>query len=105
MSKREPAILLDDIRAAIGKIERYIRGLDQQSFLVDEKTIDAVVRNLEVIGEAAKQLPAEFKKQHGLIPWSRIAGLRNHRARLRRYRSRTCLEHFKNGTAGVIAAD
>jgi uncharacterized protein with HEPN domain len=70
MSKREPAILLDDIRTAIGKIERYIRGLDQ-------KTIDAVVRNLEVIGEAAKQLSAEFKKRYALIPWSRIAGLRN----------------------------
>jgi uncharacterized protein with HEPN domain len=51
--------------------------LNEASFLVDEKTIDAVVRNLEIIGEAAKQLPTEFKTQHSAIPWSRIAGLRN----------------------------
>jgi uncharacterized protein with HEPN domain len=65
MSKREPGVLLDDIRTSISKIERYTAGLDEESFLVDEKTIDAVVRNLEIIGEAAKQLPAEFKAPHG----------------------------------------
>jgi uncharacterized protein with HEPN domain len=53
MSKREPGVLLDDIRTSISKIERYTAGLDEESFLVDEKTIDAVVRNLEIIGEAA----------------------------------------------------
>ncbi len=77
MSKREPAILLDDIRNAIGKIGRYTAGLDQGSFLGDEKTIDAVVRNLEIIGEAVKQMPAGFKERHSTIPWSQIAGLRN----------------------------
>lgn len=77
MSKREPAILLDDIRTAISKIERYVAGLDQIAFLADEKTIDAVVRNLEIIGEAAKQLPAEWKAKHSAISWSQIAGLRN----------------------------
>jgi uncharacterized protein with HEPN domain len=77
MSKREPGILLDDIRTAISKIDRYTAGLDERSFLADDKTIDAVVRNLEVIGEAVKQLPPEFKRQHAAIPWSQIAGLRN----------------------------
>ena len=57
MSKREPSVLLDDIRSSIEKIRRYSAGLDEGSFLADEKTIDAVVRNLEIIGEAAKQLP------------------------------------------------
>ena len=51
--------------------------MDEASFLADEKTSDAVVRNLEIIGEAAKQLPTEFKKQHSAIPWMQIAGLRN----------------------------
>jgi uncharacterized protein with HEPN domain len=51
--------------------------LDEASFLADEKTIDAVVRNLEIIGEAAKQLPTEFKAQHPAIAWPQIAGLRN----------------------------
>ena len=77
MSKREPGILLDDIRSSIARIERYTAGLDNESFLADEKTIDAVVRNLEIIGEAAKQLPAEFKVQQAQIQWSQIAGLRN----------------------------
>ena len=44
MSKREPSVLLDDIRTSIAKIERYIANLDEAAFLADEKTIDAVVR-------------------------------------------------------------
>ena len=68
MSKREPGVLLDDIRTSISKIERYTAGLDEDSFLVDEKTIDAVVRNLEIIGKAAKQLPADFKARHLAVP-------------------------------------
>src|SRR5438045_8672287 len=77
MSKREPSVLLDDIRTSIEKIQRYTAGLDEGSFLADEKTIDAVVRNLEIIGEAAKQLPAEFKNRHSAIRWAQIADLRN----------------------------
>ena len=50
MSKREPSVLLDDIRTSIEKIQRYTAGLDEGSFLADEKTIDAVVCNLEIIG-------------------------------------------------------
>ena len=60
MSKRDPGILLDDIRTAIEKIDRYTASLDECSFLSDEKTQDAVIRNLEIIGEAVKQLPAEL---------------------------------------------
>lgn len=77
MSKREPSVLLEDIRTSIGKIQRYITGLDEVSFLADEKTTDAVIRNLEIIGEAAKQLPADFRSRHSAIPWAQIAGLRN----------------------------
>lgn len=77
MSKREPGLLLDDVRVACDKITRYLAGLDQAAFLVDDKTIDAVVRNLEIVGEAVKQLPAEFKERHPRIPWHQIAGLRN----------------------------
>lgn len=77
MSKRDPDVLLEDIRSSIDKIERYTAGLSEASFLADEKTMDAVVRNLEIIGEAAKQLSAEFKTRSPAIPWSQIAGLRN----------------------------
>ena len=68
MSKREPSVLPGDSRTSIGKIQRYAAGLDEASFLTDEKTTDAVVRNLEIIGEAAKQLPAEFKNRHSALP-------------------------------------
>ncbi|SRR6266516_2036610 len=77
MSKREPGVLLEDIRTSINKIKRYTAGLDEASFLADEKTTDAVIRNLEIIGEAAKQLPVDFRSRHSAIPWPQIAGLRN----------------------------
>ena len=51
--------------------------MDESLFLADEKTIDAVVRNIEIIGEAAKQLPTEFKTRYSKVPWPQIAGLRN----------------------------
>ncbi len=77
MSKRDVTLLLDDILAAIEKIDRYVAGLDREQFLNDEKSIDAVVRNLEIIGEATRQLPDEFITQHTHIPWQQMAGLRN----------------------------
>ena len=77
MPKREADLLLEDIRAALARIERYTSGLDQEQFLSDEKTIDAVARNLEIIGEAVRLLPNDFKAEHTDIPWAQIAGLRN----------------------------
>ena len=64
MPKRDVALLLEDILAAIGKIERYTAGLGREAFLGDEKTIDAVVRNLEIIGEAARAVLDEVV-EHG----------------------------------------
>jgi uncharacterized protein with HEPN domain len=61
MSRRTAELLLDDIREAIEKIDRYTVGLSLDGFMADEKTQDAVVRNLEIIGEAANRLPQEFK--------------------------------------------
>lgn len=77
MPDRDPAILLDDIRRAIDKIAKYTSGLSKQSFISNEMVVDAVVRNLEVIGEAAKRLPESFQNKHPEIPWRQIAGLRN----------------------------
>ncbi len=77
MPKRDPVLLVEDMLASVRKIEVYIAGLDHAAFLADEKTIDAVVRNLEVLGEAAKQLPEDFTSRHTSIPWNQIAGLRN----------------------------
>ena len=77
MPKRDPDLLVEDMLTAIHKIERYMAGMDQELFRQDEKTIDAVVRNLEIIGEAARQLPENSAVLHPEIPWRQISGLRN----------------------------
>ncbi len=77
MSVRPVDLLLVDIWEAIEKIEQYTDKLDHDSFIVDDKTLDAVVRNLEVIGEASNRLPEDFKSQHGDLEWRRIVGLRH----------------------------
>jgi uncharacterized protein with HEPN domain len=69
--------LIEDMLAAIGKIERYTAGMSQESFRQDEKTVDAVVRNVEILGEAARQMPEDFAARHPNVPWRQIAGLRN----------------------------
>ena len=77
MPKRDPALLIEDMLGAIRKIERYMAGLEREGFLQDEKTIDSVVRNLEILGEAARQLPEDFTSRYPNVPWRQIAGLRN----------------------------
>ncbi len=77
MSKRDWRLLAEDILECIGKIEGYIEVLTYEDFIKDEKTKDAVVRNLEVIGEAANQIPREIQQRYKEIPWSQVVGLRN----------------------------
>ena len=77
MSKRPVALLVDDMIEAIEKIESYTSGLSEQSFLKDRKTSDAVVRNLEIIGEAANRLPEDFKQKHSYVEWPKMVGLRH----------------------------
>lgn len=74
---REQAAYLEDIRDAIGRIEDYTRGLSFEAFCQDAKTIDAVVRNLEVIGEAVKILPESLRSAHSSVDWRKVAGLRD----------------------------
>jgi uncharacterized protein with HEPN domain len=59
------------------KVMRYSAGLNQQQFLADELTFDAVLRNLELLGEAAKEIPDDVRLRHPTVPWRRIAGLRD----------------------------
>ncbi len=77
MSKRSLELLVEDIWESLEKIERYIESMTQDNFQSDEKTTDAVVRNLEIIGEAAGRLPEDFTNQHSEIEWVKILGLRN----------------------------
>jgi uncharacterized protein with HEPN domain len=74
---RDSKVYLEDILEASRKITAYTVGLSKAAFLADEKTIDAVVPNLEVIGEAAKNLPDDLRSQHSAVEWRKIAGLRD----------------------------
>ena len=76
MSKREAVILFEDIKVAIDKILIYTKDMDNNVFITDIKTIDAVVRNLEIIGEAANHLHSEFLGTYSGINWKQIIGLR-----------------------------
>jgi uncharacterized protein with HEPN domain len=77
MSEREITFFLDDILEGIGAIEEYIHGLSEEEFATDRKTFDAVIRNLEVIGEACGNIPGALREQYAQIPWRKIVGLRN----------------------------
>lgn len=77
MSKREDRASLSDILEATERIEVYIKGTGYKGFLKNVKTQDAVIRNLEIVGEAAKNLSLEFRQKHGTVDWKRIAGFRD----------------------------
>ena len=77
MSRRDWKLYIEDIVSSIEKIEEYNQNLDFHAFKENNLVIDAVVRNLEVIGEAAKNVPEEIKKKYSFIPWLQITGLRN----------------------------
>lgn len=74
---RDPRLYLEDIVRACEKVERYTAGLDIDGFVRDERTYDAVLRNLEVIGEAAKRVPSEIRDEMSGVPWRAIAGFRD----------------------------
>lgn len=77
MSKRDSLLLLADILEAVEKIKKYTAGLSFEMFIEDSKTLDAVIRNFEIIGEAANRLPEEYKDKYPTIDWFRIIGFRN----------------------------
>jgi uncharacterized protein with HEPN domain len=74
---RDPQLRLEDILEATLAIETYIQGFTYETFLCDRRTVDAVIRNLEIIGEAVKHLPEEMTGGFPDIPWRAIAGFRD----------------------------
>jgi uncharacterized protein with HEPN domain len=74
---RDYRLYLDDIQSSTEKILRYTQGLDFGSFTNDAKTFDAVVLNLQIIGEAVKNIPDSIKAKYPQVDWRRIAGLRD----------------------------
>ena len=74
---RDSNVYLEDILHAIRKVRCYTDGFTLETFRADEKTIDAVIRNLEVIGEAVKNLPENIRMRCPEVEWRKIAGLRD----------------------------
>ena len=77
MSKRSDIDLLDDILICMEKIQSYLNGLTYDQFSNDSKTQDAIIRNIEIIGEATKHLSDAIKLRYNNIPWKEIAGTRD----------------------------
>jgi uncharacterized protein with HEPN domain len=77
MSRRDVRLFLADMLQAIEKVERYTTGLKFDQFERNDMVIDAVVRNLEIIGEAARQIPPDLRDQYPQIDWMRVVGFRN----------------------------
>lgn len=76
-NERDNILYLEDIILAMERIQEYISGLDFIQFKRDYKTVDAVVRNFEVIGEASKNLSKDIKDNYPNVPWEEMYRLRN----------------------------
>ena len=74
---REISDYLNDIKTAIAEIEEFISGMNFDAFSSDRKTVNAVIRSLEVFGEATKYIPTSFRNKHSEIPWNKMAGMRD----------------------------
>lgn len=75
--KKDETIYLKHMRDAIERIEEYTHGMMREEFSKKMVVQDAVIRQIEILGEASKQVSAEFKANHSDIPWKDIAGMRD----------------------------
>jgi len=77
VSLRNWRFRLEDINDALDSISEYVENLDYAAWVRDKKTVDAVIRNLEIIGEAATHVPNEIQEQYADIPWYQMKAMRN----------------------------
>lgn len=75
--KRDLLDYIFDIFNAIKEVEDFTKGMDFKKFLNDRKTINVVIRSLELMGEATKKIPEDVRRRYSDIPWKRIAGMRD----------------------------
>ncbi len=66
-----------DILSSIQEIEEFVEGMNFEEFVKDRKTVNAVIRSLEVMGEAVKKIPSEIRSKYPEVPWKYIAGMRD----------------------------
>jgi uncharacterized protein with HEPN domain len=77
VSKRDIRLIFEDIIDASDRISDYIQDYSKEEFKGDQKTIDAVVRNIEIIGEAVSNISPDIRMKFSEIPWTKIVGVRN----------------------------
>jgi uncharacterized protein with HEPN domain len=75
--KKDPKIFLHHILESISEIEKYTKDISEDEFVRSTQVQDAVIRRLEIIGEAAKNIPGEIKEKYDSIPWKKITGSRD----------------------------
>jgi len=75
--KKDPLVFLGHILESIGRVEEFTKGVGKEEFLKSVQLQDSVIRRIEIIGEAAKNLPEEFQMEHDEIPWSKMARTRD----------------------------
>lgn len=77
MPRRAWRLRIEDILSSIERIQRYIAGMTYDEFCADERTADAVVRNIEIIGEAARHVPSDLQARYPRVPWRQMRDMRN----------------------------
>jgi uncharacterized protein with HEPN domain len=75
--KRDDTVYLRHILDAISLIQEYTKGMSEHGFISNSMAHDAVVRQIEIIGEAARNVSDEFQEQHSDLPWDKMTGIRN----------------------------
>lgn len=75
--RKDPIIFLKHILESIDAIEEYLEQVGEKEFYASREKQDLIIRRLEIIGEAAKNIPEDFRKQHNAIPWKKMAGMRD----------------------------
>lgn len=75
--KKDPIVFVRHILESIEQIEKYVLHLAEKDFLESVQLQDAIIRRIEIIGEAAKNIPENFKEEHSDIPWRKMEGMRN----------------------------
>ncbi len=77
MPPRDWSVRIEDIIEACKRIVEYVHGISEDDFSQDTRTVDAVIRNLTVIGEAASKIPEEVRLRYSGLPWEEMRGIRN----------------------------